>query len=805
MADVIAPTTALAGFSVNPKQLSDEKAYQEIRTAEVKKLVDSLLKTLDLAQLHPKTSENAPEEAPEETKQAIDRILKCPKKSYAEILGVPQNAENASVLNAWRQLGCLIHPYMKDKNGGQAFCRLIDAAKELGVDLLDIDEVLFWDGKEDLNQSDQDESPATEAEVPKPPDRVTKIYKDATPYVRQLASDPEDKTALEKIHNFNYIIIEGNKAQGLRRANMHRWKIAASFFCPQYDAALTKYKAVLTHPDDVTAKQELGTLKSLIDEAIKRYHYPTSWSIPSPEKYLEAKQTIERVMGCHPRNYDEILGISRHATEADAVAAWRTLGCLIHPSFAMQKGAEEAFKRLRKAAEEWELDDVDIDEVAEWDGETDPGADDDGPAEDELPPPPERVRNIYEKAGPDVQSLKSDPNDEMVIERIKDFNVEIQQGNIEQGMKKDEVHAWEIPVSFLVPHYNLSISNFRILDDEPINEEAARGLANIKYLIDTKIKKCHLPVEWTIPTVDEHLKGSQDFNAAKEEREQKAKQATDAAEDAKNASINADFSVRAFERKMQAANDDATKAAVRNAKEKAETEAARAKAAAERAVAAATTASEKGDVGLVTAALEAATAARTEASEADKAAQAALDEASAAIRTARSSRGRSRRRSPKTIARPALLSNSPERKTEPASQPTVEPTTKPRISPRTKRAWNYPWPTGQTADGWTIVGVSPFGKKDKDGNSFYHKVLLERMEDGRPYQIFVSASEAGLSSVQKYLSMQGYKNLAADQSTWSYRDREDFVELLCVSDGQIKVHNVAGRRQDPPTKCTGPE
>lgn len=123
MAQATGSTAPLGALHVDPKQLagitSDETTYRDLRTAEVKKLVKNLLRTLDLSSLNPKPS---PDGTSEKAKQAIERILACKENAHAEILGVSQDATKADVLAAWRELGCLVQPYMKDKASGDAFC-----------------------------------------------------------------------------------------------------------------------------------------------------------------------------------------------------------------------------------------------------------------------------------------------------------------------------------------------------------------------------------------------------------------------------------------------------------------------------------------------------------------------------------------------------------------------------------------------------------------------------------------------------------------------------------------------------------
>lgn len=53
---------------------------------------------------------------------------------------------------------------------------------------------------------------------------------------------------------------------------------------------------------------------------------------------------IERVMRCFDSSYAEILGVQPNSPEKEIVAAWRHLGCMLHPRFIKHPKAEAAFK-----------------------------------------------------------------------------------------------------------------------------------------------------------------------------------------------------------------------------------------------------------------------------------------------------------------------------------------------------------------------------------------------------------------------------------------------------------------------------
>lgn len=102
------------------------------------------------------------------------------------------------------------------------------AARRMGIDDLEINEVYYWDGDENLETSEEDvDTPMSEDEVPEPPERVTKIYQEATPSVRELGRDPSSKAASERLKSLNKEIMAANKDEGLP---LIQWQILVSFF-----------------------------------------------------------------------------------------------------------------------------------------------------------------------------------------------------------------------------------------------------------------------------------------------------------------------------------------------------------------------------------------------------------------------------------------------------------------------------------------------------------------------------------------------------------------------------------------------
>ncbi|KAH7304604.1 hypothetical protein B0I35DRAFT_414435 [Stachybotrys elegans] len=97
----------------------------------------------------------------------------------------------------------------------------------------------------------------------------------------------------------------------------------------------------------------------------------------------------------------------------------------------------------------------------------------------------------------------------------------------------------------------------------------------------------------------------------------------------------------------------------------------------------------------------------------------------------------------------------------------------------------YPWNTGKAADGSMIIGVRR--------NGAGHRVCVETKEEGRLIRRIISASKAGFKQVKEYTATE-YFNLAGQQSKWTYEDRENFEEVLWVTEAQGGIRNAAANQ-----------
>ncbi|KAF4465066.1 domain-containing [Fusarium albosuccineum] len=123
------------------------------------------------AEIKEQVSGAADNHANDEIDVEIKRIMRCFDSSYAEILGISPNSPEKEVLAAWRHLGCMLHPkFIKHPNAEAVFKKLRSAARKMGLDDLDIDEVMYWDGEEQFDASEPDTA-IDEDTIPIPPQR----------------------------------------------------------------------------------------------------------------------------------------------------------------------------------------------------------------------------------------------------------------------------------------------------------------------------------------------------------------------------------------------------------------------------------------------------------------------------------------------------------------------------------------------------------------------------------------------------------------------------------------------------------
>ncbi|KAL1898085.1 hypothetical protein Cpir12675_002033 [Ceratocystis pirilliformis] len=141
----------------------------------------------------------------------------------------------------------------------------------------------------------------------------------------------------------------------------------------------------------------------------------------------DVKTEIERILRCLDSSYTDILGISPNFPEKKVVAAWRHLGCLLHPRFLKHPGADAAFKKLQTAARKLGLSDLDIDEVYYWNGEKrfDTSEPSTRANKNAVSVPSQRVADIYQDSMPVLHRLDQDSSHSALLGQLGRLDAKI--------------------------------------------------------------------------------------------------------------------------------------------------------------------------------------------------------------------------------------------------------------------------------------------------------------------------------------------------------------------------------------------
>ena len=100
---------------------------------------------------------------------------------------------------------------------------------------MDIDEVVQWDGQEEILDDDGDAPMFVGDETPPPPERVREVYAEATGALEELRADPDNMDVQSRIQSLNESI-KRIASNGV--GDTDRWTIPVSFFKPHYALSL---------------------------------------------------------------------------------------------------------------------------------------------------------------------------------------------------------------------------------------------------------------------------------------------------------------------------------------------------------------------------------------------------------------------------------------------------------------------------------------------------------------------------------------------------------------------------------------
>ncbi|KAH7137545.1 hypothetical protein EDB81DRAFT_656351 [Dactylonectria macrodidyma] len=221
--------------------------------------------------------------------EEIKRILEC--EDPAEILKLPkpiegQDADELEVILAWREIGCMIHPdHTEHKDATTAYKKLQTAAKEMGLDATDQEDVDSWDGKAEFDPptTSGQQRHMDEDEVPQPPARVLELYTKATPLLYALGENPHDPAAHEELKTINEEIREANKKEELSPLE---WLIPINELVIHYIEVNSKYGILKSNATDQDARSRISMEKKFIDEIINRNHLPEAWTVLTADEFV---------------------------------------------------------------------------------------------------------------------------------------------------------------------------------------------------------------------------------------------------------------------------------------------------------------------------------------------------------------------------------------------------------------------------------------------------------------------------------------------------------------------------------------
>lgn len=150
------------------------------------------------------------------------------------------------------------------------------------VDQADVDD---WDGESEFDAPEitGQQRKMDEDEVPVPPERVLKLYEEATHSLYALGVNTQDLAARNVLETINTQIRTANKSEEISELE---WLIPINEFVPHYSEVNTNYGILKNDPTNQDARGRVTTEKEFIDRLINRKHLPKSWSVLSADDYL---------------------------------------------------------------------------------------------------------------------------------------------------------------------------------------------------------------------------------------------------------------------------------------------------------------------------------------------------------------------------------------------------------------------------------------------------------------------------------------------------------------------------------------
>lgn len=110
----------------------------------------------------------------------------------------------------------------------------------------------------------------------------------------------------------------------------------------------------LLTPEPTPGVEDGRVAADLVRKAAETHHVetPTSPAKPATDTHAtevkpdDVQQEIDRVLRCADDSYAEMLAVNPSSTEEEILAAWRWLGCMLHPHYCHHNDSKAVYKSM---------------------------------------------------------------------------------------------------------------------------------------------------------------------------------------------------------------------------------------------------------------------------------------------------------------------------------------------------------------------------------------------------------------------------------------------------------------------------
>ncbi|CAM1503400.1 Fc.00g081760.m01.CDS01 [Cosmosporella sp. VM-42] len=473
-----------------------------------------------------------------------------------------------------------------------------------------------------------------------------------------------------------------------------------------------------------------------------------------------------------------ILSIRPQGKKSDAdfkeevIAALESKVELVYPKDIDDSGAEDAYHRVREAADRFGVLNWEVDDASRWyeyeSASDEPEETDDEASGDEdnimqidqyyIPGSeiPSQVQEAFQRATPVIRHIMKDSyasgSSSETTELASEAHKLLHQLN--DSLKET---GFEIPVNTLSPNYSLIAKQYRLLQES--NADSAQERQKIgaqinllKSVLDETIQRYRLPEEWTVFSADELITVAKTIDIATAFVSRAAKEMVDI----KRKTADAESKLEAMTENAALRRNEVIKR-LQSLKRKIRR----------------STASEEN---------------YTNEIETLKSTYNMLD----AVKTMDYLESLKRTIDQDFSEMRNLIGNishEPDGKGRPAIADDDN-----RSATTDQMDYMYPWYTQQVDKGWWILGYGKVGKG-------YRVVTARREDDGRIIHRIEPGPEVGRAIVADYVEHHGSLNLKNAQEGWSRKDEKGFVKVHWCTFSYIRKRNMAAGRTDPVSIC----